>query len=223
MPPGSASHTTGRLGVLGGAFDPPHVGHLALARGFHALLGLDQVLLIPTARPSHRPSPVASAQQRCDMARLALKHASTPWLSVDERELHRPGPSYTVDTLNELSNENPGQSLCLLLGSDAAAGFCSWHEWQAILGIANLAVARRAGEATVEPGLDPRLAPYLHDQASVLQKRRHGCILLTSELQLPAVSATHIRAQLGRNAHTDVEALLPEAVGPYIREQGLYH
>lgn len=223
LPPGRASHATGRLGVLGGAFDPPHVGHLALAHGFQALLGLEQVLLVPSARPPHRVPPVASADQRCHMVRLALKNQNTSWLRIDERELHRPGPSYTVDTLNELSNERPGQSLCLLLGSDAAAGFCSWREWQAILGIANLAVARRTRNATAEPGLDPRLAPYLCDQPRELQKRPHGCILLTSELQLPEVSATYIRAQLGRSTHVAVRTLLPGAVGHYIREQGLYH
>ena len=209
--------------MLGGTFDPPHLGHLELARGFRELLGLERVLLVPAARPPHRVPPVAGTLQRCHMARLAIGSKDAAWLSVDERELHRPGPSYTVDTLNELSSACPGRPLCLLLGSDAAVGFTSWREWRTILGLAHLAVARRAGDAAAGPDADPHLAAYLCDQPQALRERPNGRILFTSELQLPGVSASGIRELLGRGALHDAASLLPGAVDRYIREQGLYH
>lgn len=214
--PARACHAA-PIGILGGAFDPFHLGHLQLARGLRMLLGLERVLLIPTANPPHRPPPVADARQRCAMARLAIPLEDASWLCVDERELRRQGPSYMVDTLGELRNVYPDRPLCLLLGSDAAAGFTSWHRWRRVLDLAHLAVARRPGDS----GMSPWLEPYRCGRVSTLRERPGGRVFCTSALSLPSAASTRIRALLGRRDPA-AAALLPEAVDRYIREHGTY-
>ena len=132
------------IGVLGGTFDPVHFGHLRLAKCARDDFQLDEVHLLPCRVPALKPQPIATAQQRVDMLRLAI--ANEPGLVVDESELHRDGPSYTVDTLRALRVEvGPECAICLIMGMDAFLSLPAWHEWQEIIGLAHVIVMQRPG------------------------------------------------------------------------------
>ncbi|MDO1528080.1 nicotinate-nucleotide adenylyltransferase [Fulvimonas sp. R45] len=130
------------LAILGGTFDPVHIGHLNAAWEAAELLDAD-VRLMPANVPPHRPPPVASAQQRVAMLRAALHGQSR--LTLDTRELEREGPSYTVDTLAELRAEQGDRPLVLLLGEDAFAGLPTWHRWRELFDLAHVGVLTRPG------------------------------------------------------------------------------
>ncbi|MDM8561987.1 nicotinate (nicotinamide) nucleotide adenylyltransferase [Candidatus Marithioploca araucensis] len=120
------SHTNNKpIGILGGTFNPIHHGHLRLALELYERLDLAKVLLIPSAYPPHRAQPSVSSQCRLEMVQAAIK--GVKGLSVDDRELRRQRPSYTVDTLKSLREDYPYHSLCLILGMDAFLGLPSWH------------------------------------------------------------------------------------------------
>ena len=133
------------IGIFGGTFDPIHCGHLRAIVELRDALALDEVRVIPCARPAHRDAPAAPPAARVAMLRAALR--AMHGCVVDERELARPGPSYTVDTLAELRDERPTAALCLLLGHDAFAGLAQWHRWRELFTLAHVVVARRPGAA----------------------------------------------------------------------------
>jgi nicotinate-nucleotide adenylyltransferase len=194
-----------RIGVVGGTFDPIHAGHLALALAAKRCARLDRVLLVPAAIPPHRLPATASGQDRLEMARVAA--AGAGGLEVSDVEVRRSGPSYTSDTLRELTAANPGADLYLVLGWDAAREISSWHEPEAVTELARLVVVGRPGMPMPAPrdllaaGLDP------------------GRVILCSE-PTPDVSATDLRAALASGG--PIDHLLPEAVADYIAERGLY-
>ncbi len=219
--------------MFGGAFDPPHVAHLALARAALAQLELDELRVIPTGDAWHKSRPLSPAADRLKMAELAF--AGMARVRVDDRELRRTGPSYTVDTLQALHAELPGCTLFLLIGADQWAAFESWHRWRDILALAAVCVAQRpqsAGLTTQSTVEVPTPVPFevpasWPDSAQV---RR---------LDMPAmpVSATAIRRHLSSlgslSSHTSTQApaavsdpllagVLPEAVARYISLHGLY-
>jgi nicotinate-nucleotide adenylyltransferase len=204
------------IGILGGTFDPIHHGHLRLALELYERLELQQVRLLPSARPPHRDTPAVSASQRLHMLQLAL--ADEPALVADGRELHRAGPSYMVDSLSELRAEFPDTPLCLLLGMDAFLGLPTWHQWQRLITLAHLVVVQR-------PDSDYPSTGVMHEY---LQQYRFHDTLYTATtgsivvLEIPAlsISATHIRSllQQGRNPRY----LLPPTVLQFILEQRLY-
>ena len=148
-----------RLGVLGGTFDPMHLGHLAAAEAAIDCADLDQVVFVPTGTPPHRPPAVASGDQRLEMCRLAA--AGDPCFTVSDIELRRSGPSYTLDTLLALRGANPHAEMFLVLGWDAASQLRSWHRPDEVLALAPVIVVTRPGRAapSVEDvktaGLDP--------------------------------------------------------------------
>ena len=131
-----------RIGVLGGTFDPIHFAHLRLAEEVAEAFLLDTVRLIPSADPPHRTSPGASAQDRLRMVRLALESAGDH-LVADGSELERVGKSYMVDTLKALREENPSESISLILGTDAFIELMTWYEWQQLFTLAHIIVASR--------------------------------------------------------------------------------
>lgn len=138
------ARATGSLGILGGMFNPPHVGHLQLARAASARLGLERVVLMPVSIPPHKPAIWdPGAEHRVQMCRLACAHE--PLVDVCALELERPGPSYTVDTLRSIHESDPGAELTLILGADTAATLVSWREPAAIASLARFAVAEREG------------------------------------------------------------------------------
>ena len=113
------------FGVFGGMFDPIHYGHLRTAHELHELLGLEAVAFVPAGDPPHRTAPLADAATRLEMVRAAV--GDDPRFQVDDRELRRAGPSYTILTLEELRAERGAQPIVLILGMDAFAGIERWH------------------------------------------------------------------------------------------------
>ena len=131
-----------RLGIYGGAFNPPHLGHLILAQDAHAQLGLDRVLLVPYAEPSHRQlEDDPGGELRLAMCELAVGRDAR--FGVSRIELDRGGPSFTIDTLRDLGRRSPDDELYLLLGGDQAAALGSWHSPEEVVSLARLAVAER--------------------------------------------------------------------------------
>ena len=144
-----------KIGVFGGTFDPPHIGHLLLAADARDALQLDRLVFVPAGTQpfkAHTP-PVASGQDRLEMVRLAV--ADDANYAVDDAEISRAGLSYTVDTLEHLAERYHGSKLFLLLGEDTLAGFGKWREPERVRELAKLAVMKRAriaGDATKEVG-----------------------------------------------------------------------
>ena len=133
-----------KIGILGGTFNPPHLGHLAIAQEAHAQLGLDKVVLMPVFLPPHKElSDDPGAEARYELCRLAV--AKDERFAVSRIELDRGGPSYTVDTLRQIHAGSPGDDLTFIVGGDVAQGLPSWREPEALLDLATIAVAEREG------------------------------------------------------------------------------
>ena len=199
-----------RIGLFGGAFDPPHDAHLALARAAIDELRLDRLHVVPTGDAWHKTRPLSPGVHRLAMCRLAF--AELPRVRVDERELLRDGPTYTIDTLSELRTEYPGATLFLQIGADQAAAFHTWRRADEILQIATLSIAVRydpSGAAGPFGADDP-----LPGMAVDAQRVRL--------LGLPAMphSATEVRRRVA--AGLPIGHLVPAAVAGYIAEHHLY-
>jgi nicotinate-nucleotide adenylyltransferase len=193
-----------RVGVFGGSFDPPHNAHVALARAAIDQLRLAELHIVPTGQAWHKARALSDGPHRLALARLAF--ADVAGAQVDERELMRPGPSYTVDTLRELQAAQPAAELVLLMGEDQAVAFTSWREWQAIAAMATLAVAQR-GDGPPGAGLAAlRALPGVRAEP----------------LRLPAMpeSATEVRARAA--AGQGIAHLVPAGVASYIDRHHLY-
>lgn len=200
-----------RVGVYGGTFDPVHVGHLRVALEVAARLDLDQVRMLPCADPPHRGRPAVDAGQRLEILRAAV--AAEPRLVADDRELHRDGPSYTIDTLRSLRDElGTDAGLFLVMGSDAFRELDTWHEWRQITGLAHLVVIERPGSELAGN------AGSLADELRPLMESRDAVTVLDPPRM--DVSATRIREL--RAAGEPVRWLLPDTALDYIDRQGLY-
>jgi nicotinate-nucleotide adenylyltransferase len=196
-----------RVGILGGTFDPPHIGHLWLATLAADELGLSRVLLIPAAYPPHkRGRSISHAADRVLMTRLAI--ANDPRLDVSLVELEREGPSYTVDTLVELRRRHPEVELVLVMATDSLAQVDSWREPDRLLELASWAVGPRSGTPM------PRRA----ELAGRFGKAAARIHLLGG----PAldISATEIRRRVA--AGRAIRYLVPRAVEDLILERRLY-
>ena len=181
-------------------------------------LGLDEVRLLPAARPRLRAAPVAGPAERVAMLRAAV--AGVAGLRVDERELGRDGPTRTVDTLGEMRRERPSASLCFLLGLDAFLRLDEWERWREIPALAHLAIARRA-EASL-PRSGP-LARFLDERGCrdpAALRRAPAGLVCVADLPVPDISASQVRRRLagGRGVHR----LVPPAVLDLIERQGSY-
>ncbi|MNS66504.1 putative nicotinate-nucleotide adenylyltransferase [compost metagenome] len=207
-----------RVGVLGGTFDPIHIGHLRSALEVAEVLALDELRLMPNARPPHRDTPQVSAQDRLEMVRCAVK--GVPTLSVDARELARDTPSYTIETLELMRAElAASDQLFLLLGWDAFCGLPSWHRWEELLQHCHILVLQRP-DADVEPpdALRNLLAARSVSDPQALAGPA-GQIAFVWQTPL-AVSATQIRQLLASGK--SVRFLVPDAVLAYIDAHNLY-
>lgn len=208
------------IGVLGGTFDPVHNGHLGLAEDIYRFCDLAEVRFIPVFIPPHRRPPEAEPEQRAAMLRLAL--AGREGLYLDERELHRRGVSYTVDTLGTLRDELAERPLCLVMGADAFSTLYTWKSWKQIPGLAHIIVVNRPG-VDPNPGNEELDCFYREHNTSApgdLHNSPAGRIL-TVELEERTVSSTGIRASI--DDEELVRTMLPEAVLAYIKEEELYH
>lgn len=206
------------VAMLGGTFDPVHIGHLRSALELRERLGFEQVRLVPCHLPPHRPAPGASPEQRLRMLELAL--AGEAHLCADGRELRRSGPSYTFDTLSELRAELGSQcSLSVIMGVDAFAGLATWHRWRELPQLAHIVVIARPDCALPEHGPVAELLHALRAEPSVLHEKICGAIVTVALTPLP-ISATSIRDMLRRG--NSPRYLLPDAVWSFIREHALY-
>jgi nicotinate-nucleotide adenylyltransferase len=202
-----------RVGVLGGAFDPPHWAHRALAEAALSQLELDVLHILPTGQAWHKSRVLTPAEHRLAMCGFAF--GNLPRTQIDAREIHRQGPSYTADTLRELSGEYPGAQLFLVLGADQLLAFKSWVRWPEVLAQATLAVANRATPIGADGALD-----------QVQEIDLSGVDLPFERLQMPLknISATAVRAQVERPVRRSgtLDVLVPEAVAGYISHHSLY-
>lgn len=206
------------VGVFGGTFDPIHFGHLRTAFELLHALRLAEVRLMPAGNPPHRDVPLCDARHRLDMVRAAV--ADQPGLVVDDREVRRQGPSYTVLTLRELRQELPGRPICLLLGMDAFLGLPQWHEWRSVLDLAHVVVAHRPGWSAPATGtLGELLAARGTPRVDDLHATEAGRIHVHAVTQLE-ISSTDLRDLIV--AGQDPRYLLPDAVRALIRDTGCY-
>jgi nicotinate-nucleotide adenylyltransferase len=193
-----------RIGVYGGAFDPPHLAHYELAQAAIEQYALDTLLIVPTGHAWHKSRALTAAPHRVAMAKLAF--ADLPPARVDARETLRRGATYTIDTLHELQAENPQAELFLLMGQDQLAFFPQWHRHEEILQFATLLVAFRA---------DSMLDTGQKDQVNQ-GKMPH----LTIYMSASPISATQIR--LLNAQHQAIDHLVKPSVARYIAEHRLY-
>lgn len=187
-----------RLGLFGGTFDPPHIGHLIVAQDALSILGLDRLLLIPASVPPHkRDREVSPPELRMELLQAAVGDDSR--LEVSDIELRRSGPSFTVDTLRELHRRQSGAELFLLIGSDQYRELATWHESAEVVRLATLAVIAREGDAPV-PGTG---VPHVPVPVTRID-----------------ISSTQIRRRVREGAA--IRYLVPSAVERLIRSHGLY-
>jgi nicotinate-nucleotide adenylyltransferase len=206
------------LGIFGGTFDPIHYGHLRTAFEMLEVLAFDEVTLVPSGDPPHRGRTFATAEQRLEMVRVAVQ--GQPGLSVDDCELRREGPSYTIDTLTTIRKERPDVALGLIVGMDAFLGLTSWHRWGEILDLAHLVVAHRPGWHIPDTGdLGELIAKHGTKETAELHNNSHGRVFVHAVTQLE-IASTEIRKLIA--AGRDPRFLMPDAVRDVILESGCY-
>jgi nicotinate-nucleotide adenylyltransferase len=195
-----------RVGILGGTFNPPHLGHLVAAQEAYRELDLDQVMLIPAGIPPHKPvDDEPGPEHRLELCRLAV--GDDERFTVSALELRRDGPSFTVDTLKLLRSQSPSDDLYLILGGDIAAGLPKWHEPERVLELATVAIAKRRG--TAKAAVDDALA-----QLKGGERARF--------FQMPRIeiSSTMVRRRV--RAGQPIRYFVPDGVMHYIESHGLY-
>jgi nicotinate-nucleotide adenylyltransferase len=211
------------IGILGGTFDPVHFGHLRLAEEMLELARLECIRFMPAGTPPNRDRPKASGRHRGEMVRLAIAEQTS--FVLDEREIGRTTPCYTVDTLREMRPElGTVQPLCLLMGGDAFLQLHSWHEWEALFDLAHIVVGSRPGftlEERIQGSNEKLRAQYQRRLCAVdaLAESPSGGIV---ELRIPKleISATLIRSRVAEGR--SIRYLLPSAVSEYIYQHNLY-
>ena len=206
------------IGIMGGTFDPIHFGHLRTALELYQSYELAEVRLIPCYQPVHRKVPVASPEHRLAMVRSAMSDEKS--LTVDDCEIQRGTPSYTIETLEELHKKMPNTPLCLIMGIDALLGFPSWHRFEDILNLAHLIVAHRPQYHLPHTGIiADLLKERLKHHSSALHECLAGNIILHPVTALE-ISASDIRKQIASGLNP--RYLLPDSVYHYIKQHGVY-
>ena len=199
-----------RIGIFGGTFNPPHNGHVTMARAAVAQLGLDRLLLVPDNVPPHKPLPDrVTARQRYDMAALMAAPIG-PVAGASDIELRRTGKSYTSDTLRALHEQYPGAKLWLLMGSDMFLSLHTWHEPEVICRLAHIGAFSRVDE-------DIRAA--MERQKALLEGQYQAKVMLLDNPELIELSSTDVRTALATGQGSD---LVPEAVWGYVQREHLY-
>ena len=195
------------VGILGGTFNPPHLAHLVCASEARSQLGLERVVLIPTGVPPHKPmEQEPGAAHRLEMCRLAAD-GHRDWLTVSSIEVDRGGPSYTADTLREIHASQPGDELTFIVGGDMAWSLPSWREPEAILGLASVAVAERAGARREE----------VRTRLDAMAGAARITYIDVPRLDISS-SALRRRVREGR----PLDYLVPDPVADYIEQRRLY-
>jgi nicotinate-nucleotide adenylyltransferase len=195
-----------RIGLLGGTFNPPHLGHLVCAQEAYVQLKLDRIMLVPAHVPPHKAvDDEPGIGHRIELCRLAI--AADERFALCDLEAERPGPSYTVDTLEELHSQMSDSELVLIVGADVAVGFSEWREPDRVLSLAHLAVAERPGtdRAEVETALEPMAG---------------GGRVRFFDMPEIGISSTMLRERV--RAGQSTRYLMPDGVRDYIDQHGLY-
>ena len=219
MPPGGSAPLEA-IGILGGTFDPVHCAHLRLALELRAALRLDSVRLVPAPSPRLRQPPEASADVRMRLLEAAL--AGIPGLEADGRELSRPGPTVTADTLEAMREELPGASLCLILGMDAISRLDAWIDFERIPALAHIVVAERPGAPA--PPHNGTAANILRarrcEDPDAVRTTRAGCVFFVRGVPTLDISATRVRSLCARGE--SIRFLVPDRVHDIIVKEDLY-
>lgn len=209
------------IAILGGTFNPIHLGHLHLATQLQASLGFDSIRFVPAALPALKDVPAITAEQRAEMVKIAI--ANQPHFTLDTRELLRSGTSYSIDTLISLREELGNQvSLCWLMGSDAFAHLNAWHRWQELLNYAHLIVVKRPHSldlSNLNADVKALLEKHKAKTAEEIKHQAHGKILI-QEIAALDISSTDIREKIADKQ--DVSQLLPSGVLKLIQTHHLY-
>ena len=206
------------FGVFGGMFDPVHFGHLRTAHELHELLGLEAIAFVPAGDPPHRAAPLADAETRLAMLRAAV--GDDDRFRVDDRELRRRGPSYTVLTLEELRTERGAQPIVLIMGMDAYAGIDRWHRSADLLALAHIVIALRPHASLPGAGLGAELLQERRaTDAAQLSSTPAGLVFVSDNTQLD-LSSSAVRAVIA--AGRDPRYLMPEAARRIILATGSY-
>jgi len=190
-----------RIGIFGGAFDPPHIAHVAMAEAALAQFQLDALFVIPTGDAWHKARDLSSGLHRIEMAKLAFGHL--PVVTISDMELQRQGPSYTIDTLKSLALQYPSAQFFLLIGEDQGKALGTWREIEEISRRAIICVAEREIPSPLGPAVPSHDIP-------------------TQVLKLPQLphSATEVRARVAHGQ--PIDALVPKTVALYIQRHHLY-
>jgi nicotinate-nucleotide adenylyltransferase len=206
------------IGIFGGTFDPVHSAHLATLEYVRKTLALDSVFVVPLGQAVHREQPVASAEQRYEMLLLAVSRLND--FVVDDREIRRTTPSYTIDTLKSFREEMPHTPLALIIGSDAFNQFHQWRDPEKILELANLVVMYRPDHPVSDANETRQLLEKFRcsDKHEFIQS--HSGKILPLKVPQMAISSTEIRERV-KNGE-DISEMTPAPVSRLIRLQGLY-
>ena len=206
------------IGIFGGTFDPIHYGHLRTAFEMLQALRFGELRFVPSGDPPHRGKTYAPASLRLDMVRAAT--ANEPRFIVDDSEVQRQGPSYTVDTLALMRQEQPDAPMGLILGMDAFLGLTDWHRWDEILDYAHIVVAHRPGWRAPDIGaIGELITEHGTHRIDDLHERRDNLIYIHAVTQLE-ISSTEIRDLVG--AGRDPRFLMPDVVRNVITETKCY-
>jgi len=207
------------IGILGGTFDPVHIGHLKLASEIYQSLNMDEIKFIPLHTPYHRDEPTASNEQRIKMLNLATEDKRE--FTVDAREISRRGTSYTIDTLISLREELINDSLLLILGLDAFQKINIWYRWKELLEFCHIIIANRPGTNALleEMDIEEFYSQHLINDTTSLKHTNRGKILKL-ELPLLEISSTRVRELIKQNEN--LQELLPVKIIEYIQAEKLY-
>jgi nicotinate-nucleotide adenylyltransferase len=212
-----------RLGLLGGTFNPIHIGHLRAAVEVREAFNLDKLLLIPSANPPHKPvDHVADAEHRLEMVRLATK--GVPSLEVSDLELARPGPSYTIETLRYFQDQyGHGSDVYFIVGQDAFSEITTWKSYKALFSTAHFIVMTRPGSklSSIEDFIHTHISEaYQYDPALNRYMHPDWCTIFCVDITHIDVSASEIRDRIKHGR--PIRFLVPDTVEAYIVEKGLY-
>ena len=206
------------IGVFGGTFDPIHYGHLRTAYEVQQALKFDEVRFVPCGEPPHRGEPRANSTLRLAMVTAAVE--GRKGFIVDDREIYRDGPSYSVDTLKTLRTDFPLRSLGLIIGMDAFLGLPEWYQWREILELSHIVIAHRPGWRMPDVGpLDELLKDRGTHRLDDLHQSKSGHIYIHEVTQLE-IASTDIRrlVRIGRSPRF----LMPSSVAKIINESSCY-
>jgi nicotinate-nucleotide adenylyltransferase len=210
------------IALLGGSFDPVHLGHVALGGYFVKLLCPDELRIIPTGNPWQKGKLQATPQARVDMIRLAFDKQPVP-LKIDLQEIERQSATYTIDTLRAIRTEvGPDASVVFLIGADQLQQLNTWKEWRQLFGLAHICAASRPGFAVDSAHMPAEVAREFERRAATPRQIRetpHGLTYFASDLAVD-ISATEVRAALQRGEQPD--SLIPPVVLDYIKLHHLY-